>query len=253
MAVSPPLDVSSSVPRGLRLALRGLRLALASPEVRRTYLRLALALVVLAAALSVGLAYLVWSYVPVSSDMSMWTWLGSWLLRAGGTALAFIVAPMLAMFLVNTVFPFLADAVFMAGARAADPALAARLEQPADVGLVAGVVGSLRRLVYFLGVTLALLAFSLVPVLGAVLGPILQLWYSARTLSWELLDPYFERAGVDYPRQRELVRTRGGTLVGFGLPWTLTMALPFVGPLLFGLAQAGVAALVAEELAPDGR
>lgn len=246
MSSSP--EVPSSVTRGLRLAGRGLRLALASADVRRTYLRLALALVVLAAALSLGLGALVWSFVPVTSDMSWWTWLGSWLLRAGGTALAFIVAPMLALFVVNTALPFLADAVFMAGVRALDPDLAARLDKPADVGLVASTLGSLRRLASFLGVTLALVALSLVPVLGAVLGPTLELWFSARTLTWELLDPYFERAGVEFPRQRELVKARGATLVGFGLPWTLLMALPFIGPLLFGLAQAGVAALVAEDL-----
>ena len=246
--MAPP----SSLPRGLRLAVSGLKLALASADVRRTYVRLALALVVIAAALTAGLAWLVWWFVPVASDMSWTTWLGSWLLRAGGTVLALIAAPMLALFVVNTALPFLADAVFMAGVRAADPQLAARLERPAEVGLVASVVGSVRRLVSFVGVTLALVAVSLVPLVGAVLGPALELWFAARTLSWELLDPYFERTGADFPRQRALVQARGATLVGFGLPWTLVMALPLVGPLLFGLAQAGVAALVVEDLEADG-
>ena len=120
--MAPP----SSLPRGLRLAVSGLKLALASADVRRTYVRLALALVVIAAALTAGLAWLVWWFVPVASDMSWTTWLGSWLLRAGGTVLALIAAPMLALFVVNTALPFLADAVFMAGVRAADPQLAAR-------------------------------------------------------------------------------------------------------------------------------
>lgn len=247
-AVSP---VPSSVSRGLRIAARGLRLALSSADVRRTYLRLAAVLVVLAAALSVGLGALVWWLVPVAEDMSWGSWLMTWGLRVGGTALALLAAPMLALFVVNLAFPFLADAVFMAGARAADPQLAARLEKPADVGLVASVVGSVRRLLYFLGVTLATVVVALVPVIGAVLGPALNLWFASRTLSWELLDPYFERVGHDYARQRSLVKARRATLAGFGLPWTMLMALPIVGPLLFGLAQAGVAALVVEDFEAD--
>lgn len=243
-------EVSSSVARGLQLAGRGLKLALSSPEVRKTYLRLALVLMLLALALSLGLGALVWWLVPVATDMSWMTWLGSWLLRLGGTALALIAAPMLALFVVNVVFPFLADAVFMAGVRVADPKLADRLEKPAELGLVTSVVGSIRRLVSFVGVTLALVAFSLIPLVGPVLGPILELWFAARTLSWELLDPYFERAGRDHAAQTRIVTARRATLVGYGLPWTFVMALPVVGPLLFGLAQAGIAALVVEDLEP---
>lgn len=240
-----------SFTRGLGMARRGLRLALASAEVRRAYLRLALVLVALAAALTAGLGFLVWWMVPVAPDMSWWTWLGAWLLRAAGWLLALVAAPMLAFFLVNAWLPFLGDAVFMAGARALDPKLAARLERPAEVGLVASTLGSLRRLVYFLGVSAGLFLVALVPVAGAVLGPALQLWFAAWMLSWELLDPYFERVGHDYAKQRAAVRSRRRTLTGFGLPWTLLMALPIVGPLLFGLAQAAVAVVVAEELEGD--
>jgi CysZ protein len=102
--------------------------------------------------------------------------------------------------------------------------------------------------VYFLGVTVALFAVTLVPFVGPLLGPPLQLWYAARTFTWELLDPYFERVGSDYAHQRKIVRGHRATLAGFGLPWVAVMALPFVGPLLFGLAQAAVATVVADEL-----
>lgn len=244
-------EPTPSLRRGLGMARRGLRIALASAEVRRTYLRLALVLVALAAALTAGLGFLVWWLVPVGEDMSWWTWLGMWALRVSGWLLALVAAPMLAFFLVNAGLPFLGDAVFMAGARAVDPQLAARLERSAEVGFVTSAVGSLRRLVYFVAATLGLLLVAWIPVVGAVLGPALQLWFAARMLSWELLDPYFERVGHDYARQRATVKARRATLAGFGLPWTLVMALPIVGPLLFGLAQAAVAVLVAEELEAD--
>lgn len=246
--MSNPPPGPSSLTRGLQLASRGLRLALASAEIRRAYVRLALVLVLLAVALTAALGGLVWWLVPVEGDMSWTTWLARWALRVGGSLLALVAAPMLALFLVNTGLPFLADAVFMAGMRQAAPELAARLEQPSELGFVAATVGSIRRAIYFLGITVALFALTLVPFLGPVLGPPLQLWYAARTLAWELLDPYFERAGHDYARQRQLVRARRATLAGFGLPWVAVMSVPFVGPLLFGLAQAAVAAVVADEL-----
>lgn len=241
-------SVSSSLPRGLALAGRGLRLALASAEVRRAYFRLAAVLVVLAVALTALFGGLIWWMVPVDGDMSWTTWLGRWLLRVGGGLVALVAAPMLAYFVVGISFPFLADGVFMAGVRAADPALAQRLERSSELGFVASTLGSIRRAVHFLGVTIALFALTLVPFVGPVLGPPLQLWYAARTFTWELLDPYFERRGSDYPRQQAIVRARKATLAGFGLPWVAVMALPFVGPLLFGLAQAAVAAVVVEDL-----
>jgi CysZ protein len=237
----------SSVARGLRLAARGLRLALGSAEVRRTYLRLAAVLVLLSLVLSFALAGVAWYFIPVTGDMSWWTWLGSWLLRLGGVALAFLAAPLLSLFICNVGLPFLADSVFMAGVRAVDPALAARLDKGEGVGFFAGVGDSVRRLLYFLGVTALVIAVSLVPVAGAVVGTVLQLWFAARTLCWELLDPYFERTGRGYGVQRELIRTRRATMAGFGLAWTVLMAVPVVGPLLFGLAQAAVAALVVED------
>ncbi|MDC0718176.1 EI24 domain-containing protein [Nannocystis bainbridge] len=239
---------SSSLPRGLQLAGRGLQIALASPEVRRAYLRLAVVLVILAVVLTALLGGLLWWLVPVSGDMSWTTWLGRWALRIGGGLLALVAAPMLSFFVVSIGLPFLADGVFMAGMRATDPALAARLERPAELGFVAATVGSIRRAVYFLGVTAVLFGLTLVPFVGPLLGPPLQLWYAARTFTWELLDPYFERTGQTYAQQQTVVRAHRATLAGFGLPWVAVMALPFVGPLLFGLAQAAVATVVADEL-----
>ena len=250
-AVTSTSARASSLARGLQLAGRGLQIALASAEVRRAYVQLAVALMVLAAVLTVALGWLLWWLVPVDGDMSWVTWLGRWALRVGGALLALVAAPMAALFVVNLGLPFLGDRVFMAGLRAADPGAVARLERSAELGLVASSVGGLRRALSFLGVTLALGALALVPFIGPVLGPPLQLAYAARTLSWELLDPYFERAGHDYPRQKRVIVARRATLVGFGLPWVAVMAVPFVGPLVFGLAQAAVAAVVLEDLEVD--
>ena len=94
---------------------------------------------------------------------------------------------------------------------------------------------------------------ALVPVLGVLLGPLAQLWFGSRMLSWELLDPYFERRGLDHANQRATMRAHRATMFGFGAPWTLLLAIPILGPLGFGLAQAGAALLVAEVLEPRSR
>lgn len=235
------------------MALRGLKLALATPEVRRVYLQLAGVLVLVSLVLAAGLGWLVWNFLAVPEDMSTWHELLNWGLRIAGMLLAMLAAPLLALFVVNIVFPFLGERVFMAGLRVVDPARADELMAAEGLGFSTSVQGSVRRLVYFVGVTLLVFALTLVPLLGALLGPIAQLWFTARMLSWELLDPYFERRGLAYADQRTLLKQVRGTMFGFGVPYTLLLALPIVGPLGFGLAQAAASLLVSESLEPRDR
>ena len=249
--MSPASPVTASARSGASLALRGLRLALATPAVRKLYLRLALALVLTSLALIAGLGYAIWALIPVPE--SPWLLLLAWALRVVGTALAVLAAPLLALFAVNIVFPFLGEDVFLAGLRAVDPARADELAAANSAGLATSTVGSIRRLLYFIGVTLLIFMLALVPVLGVVLGPLAQLWFGSRMLSWELLDPYFDRRNLDYANQRVTMRAHRSTMFGFGAPWTLLLAIPIVGPLGFGLAQAGAALLVTEVLEPRGR
>jgi hypothetical protein len=42
-----------------------------------------------------------------------------------------------------------------------------------------------------------------------------------------------------------------GLMAGFGLPYSLMLAIPLFGPLIFGLAQASAALLVAESFTED--
>lgn len=236
---------------GVTLALRGLRLALHTPAVRRIYLRLALAIAATAAVLVVGLNFVIWGLIPVPE--STWLYLLVWTLRVAGTALVLIAAPVMALFVVNIVFPFLGESVFLAGLRAVDPARADELAAAGGTGFRSSTVSSIRRLLYFIGVSVLIFLLALVPVLGAVLGPVAQLWFTASMLSWELLDPYFDRRGLDYAGQRAAMKAHRATMFGFGAPWTLLLAVPVFGPLGFGLAQAGAALLVTEALEPGGR
>ena len=51
--------------------------------------------------------------------------------------------------------------------------------------------------------------------------------------------------------QRDYLQSHRPALIGFGLPWSAVFAIPLVGALVFGLAQAAAAVLVAEVLEPD--
>jgi len=228
--------------------MRGLRLALGNREVRRIYLRLAVALMLTSFVLVVGLGYVIWALIPVpESSLGL---ILVWTLRIAGTALTLLAAPLLALFIVNIVFPFLGEDVFFAGLRAVDPARAEELAAAPGTGFAVSTANSMRRLLYFIGVTLLIFMLALVPVLGVVLGPLAQLWFGARVLSWELLDPYFDRRGLDHAGQRANVSAHRSVMFGFGAPWTLLFALPIVGPLGFGLAQAAAALLVTNVFEP---
>lgn len=241
-------NVSVSATSAAALALRGLRMAIGSPDIRRVYFKLAGALVLMTIVLTVVLGYVLWVVLPVpGAEWSLTSVLLS-ALRLLGLVLAAMVAPLVALFVVNIVFPFLSEGVFFAGLRAVDPGRADELEKASGVGFTTGVASSVRRLFYYLGGTLLIFMLACVPVIGAVAGPLAQLWFTARTLSWELLDVYFERRGLDYAGQRALLKAHRGAMFGFGAPWTLFLAVPVVGPLGFGLAQAAAALLVTDVL-----
>lgn len=243
-----PANVTVSATSAAALALRGLRLALGSREIRRVYLKLALALLLASVALVTLFGWLLWTFLPVPGSewsVMMVVW---WAARLVGLALAVIAAPLVALFVVNIVFPQFAEGVFFAGLRAVDPARAEALAGAAGAGFTTSTMSSVRRLIYYVGVTVLIFGLACVPLLGVVVGPLAQLWFTARMLSWELLDVYFERRGLDYAGQRAVVKAHRGAMFGFGAPWTLLMAVPIVGPLGFGLAQAAAALLVTEVL-----
>jgi CysZ protein len=133
------------------------------------------------------------------------------------------------------------------------PARAAALEAMPGRPLARTMIDALLRMLAFLGIGALLLVLSFVPVVGSVLGPVLQAWRSAFALAWELLDPYFDKLELDRTAQRTMLRAHQATLLGFALPFVFVLAIPIVGALAFGLAQAAVAMLVVEVIeSPQG-
>ena len=75
-------------------------------------------------------------------------------------------------------------------------------------------------------------------------------YLAAHTLGGEVLDPLMSKRGLGYDAQEEFLRRHRSSVVGFAAPFCLLLAIPFVGALLFALAQAAVAVLVVDVLEP---
>jgi len=243
---------SQSVFSGTSAALRGVRFAVSHPEIRGLYRQLLLVLFAVAIALTALLSGALWYFTALAEDASGWMVAGVWLLRIAGALIVLMSSPLLALMVVNAVFPFLGERAFLGAMRVIDPQRAEALAAAEGLSMAAGLGSSVRRLLHFLGLTFLAFGVTLIPIVGALLGPALQLWSTSRALTWELLDPYFDRRGFGYAEQRRYLRSYRGAVFGFGLPLSFLLGVPIIGPLFFGLAQASSALLIAEVLEPAG-
>jgi uncharacterized protein involved in cysteine biosynthesis len=236
--------------QGLSAAGRGLRSSLRDRQVRRSYLRVALLLLLATAALDVaGIAGL-WVLTDWEPTTSAWLAGALIVARILGVIAVLVVAPLVAIFVLDIVLPMFNEGPFLAGLRAVAPARAEALGTRTPLRLVAQIEISLVRLLLFLFLALCSALVSLVPVAGQIAGPILGTYFSARAVAWELLDPWFARAGIPYDEQVALLGRHHAAVVGFGLPFVFLFAVPIVGPLFFVLAQAAAATFVAEVIEP---
>jgi CysZ protein len=248
-----PESVTSPYLRGFRIALDGMKLAFRSPEVGRAYLRVSLVIFSLGLLLASGSIWALWANTTPAPDAATWLVVVLWVARVIGTLAAFVLGPLLAIFIVNIGFPFFNQGVFMAGMRAVDPERAALLEGKPGMSLPRAIGLASWRFVKFVGLSLLLFVIGLVPVVGTVIASVGGVILAARAVAWELLDPYFETLDIRHAEQRELIRRHQKVLLGFGLPIALLFAIPIVGPLLFGLAQVAGAVFVSRELPVDPR
>ncbi len=231
---------------GFSAAWAGMRLSTHSPELRRTYLQMVAVLFVVATALDVAGILAVLHFTPIDGGTSWWALVLLWVARVIGFVVVLLAAPLISLAVINLVFPFLGERVFLAAMRVMNPARAEQLAAMPGLALPTSILVALLRLSLFAGLSVGAFVLSLVPVVGQVLGPVAQGFIGARGLAWELLDPYLDKLQLGFAEQRAFVATHRSALVGFGLPLAVVMAIPLVGPLLFGLAQGAVAKLVVD-------
>ena len=233
-------------------ALRGFGAALNNSSVWGAYARLVGALIIASLVVGAAMGYGVWLGTGLIPD-SGWYWsLAMWSLRLVGFVLVFFSAPLLALFVVNIVFPLFAEAVFFAGMRRIAPGRAEAMEALPGLPVATAVWVAIRVFIHFMALTVLALLVSLIPVIGTVGGPVFQIWITAKTLGWELIDPLLDKRSLRFSGQRDYVNQNSMAITGFALPFSLLLAIPIIGPLFFGLAQAAAPALVVDILEPDG-
>ncbi|ANB14287.1 hypothetical protein AWJ20_5252 [Sugiyamaella lignohabitans] len=127
------------------------------------------------------------------------------------------------------------------------------------------------------GTTLLALLFSHVPIIGPLVLPVLSFmsfnsvagtpaavvvfaigfmvprrmmivflssFWGSRSLVHELLIPYFSRLSFSKPQKTLWFSNRQGIMFGFGAGFYLFMKIPFIGVLVYGLAEASAAYLI---------
>ncbi|KAG0154201.1 hypothetical protein PDIDSM_1581 [Penicillium digitatum] len=72
----------------------------------------------------------------------------------------------------------------------------------------------------------------------------LHTYYASRSLMRELLEPYFCRIKFTAEQKRRWFRDREGVLFGFAFAFTVVLRIPYIGVLMYGVAEASTAYLV---------
>lgn len=78
----------------------------------------------------------------------------------------------------------------------------------------------------------------------------LQTYFSSRSMMRELLEPYFSRVHFTREQKRLWFLDREGVLFGFGVGFFLAVKLPFVGFLIYAVAEASTAYLITKVTDP---
>lgn len=243
--------MTKGIGRGVSSALTGLREASRNASLKKAYAFIALGLSLLSLFVLVGGLALLVHFTPMSGEQSTLTRVGLWALRIFGGLAWTLATPILSIGLMNLLFPVFSEIPFLAGMRAIAPERARELESARGFPLWIVVGWNARRLfVHLLGFVVCF-ALGFIPLLGAFVAPVLQFLLAARLIGWELLDPYFDKRGLDWAQQKSALAAHRGECFGFGAVNALVLAIPLVGPLFFGVLQAGAARFVLDVFEPD--
>lgn len=241
----------SRLGRGASSVIKGISSIYKDKEVRKTYRFLLLGLFALSLfAYALG-GYAVWYFSQPASDASTWVVWGLRLLRLLGWIAVLFVSPLVSITACNLLFPVFSEIPFLSGMKSLDARRWQNIDALVGVGTAAAIFNSLRRFGLFVLISSMLFLLSLIPVVGPLVASPVQLYFTAKTVGWELLDPYFDRLRLSRAEQKTVVRQYSLEILGMGLVCAPLLAIPFVGPLLFGLVQAGAAQFVLDVF-PEG-
>ena len=261
--IREPLPLPEAVSTGLACALAGSKAALSSPS--DAWKPLTAATLAVAVALEGAGFYAAGSFLTPGEDAGVVSSLIRRLALVAVDGAWIFVAPLLAIAVVQQVLPLLGEKILFDGLRAsaaaaadddqpsANAAAEARarrieaLEASDGLGLRGiGVAASRARSLAALGAGAIPVGVgaSLVPVAGPVASAAVAAAVAAYALAWELLDPYFDKAGLEFEAQERVVWANRFALVAFAAPFTAALAVPFVGPSASAVAQGAAGELV---------
>lgn len=230
--------------RTLRVLSAGIFANAKNPNLRGAYWVLLMGFFVGTLVLDAAGIWLALRWTDPSELASFWAKAGLWAARIVGIGVVLLLSPLTTLFLCNVLFPVFSEIPFFSGVRLQAPKRAAELKNCRGMGNLSAIFCSLRRLAYLLAVLGACFVLAFVPLVGPFLAPTIQFYVSARIVGWELLDPYFQRLGIAFSVQKQILRQWMPEVLALGMVSTPLLAIPFAGPLLFGLLQASVAQVV---------
>jgi hypothetical protein len=262
---------------GLECAVGGAKTALASPS--DAWKPLTGAVAALALVLDGAGFYAFGAVLSPSEDAGFFSKLFREITTVAADGATLILAPLVALAVVQQVLPLLGEKIFFDGARAAageaavqsdengrsgtnafqdrtkeKPAVSSRLrrldalEKNPGLGL-RGLGTAASRTSALAGLTAAaapagVLVTALVPGVGAVFATLLVTSVASYALAWELLDPYFDKKALNFQAQDKVMWENKFLLVAFATPFTAALAVPIVGPLATSVAQGACGYLV---------
>lgn len=239
--------------RGAGAVAKGLSAVYKDKEVRKTYRIIVLGLLVVSLFFNLIGGYAVWYFTQAKSDAATWVLWGLFLLRFLGWFAVLLISPLIAITTCNILFPVFSEIPFFAGLSSLNAERGAALKARTGLGTKAAILNSVRRFAEFGLISLGIFLLGLVPIVGPLMAPPLQLYFTAKTVGWEMMDPYFDRLRLSSTEQRTVVRRYSAEMLGIGLVCSPLLAIPFFGPLLFGLVQAGSANFVLNVFPPSDR
>ena len=116
------------------------------------------------------------------------------------------------------------------------------------VGWLRGAVDGAGLIALGVATTVGVFVIGLVPVVGAVVGPVLGIVVSGRLVAGELVSRALEARGMDRAAQKALLADHRQTMLGFGTVVQLCFLVPFGAVVMMPAAVVGSTMLAREAL-----
>jgi hypothetical protein len=167
-----------------------------------------------------------------------------------------VLVPLWALNISQKIRPLQQNRLFIEGLRPLDENMAElfneRMEQNTHLqkrSWFRAFIENIQESSSFLLYSTLLLLCSLIPVVGSIVAAIGETYLVAKSLSWRLMEVYM--VGIQqmsFEQRKAFMARHQKILLGFSVPFTSLCAVPIVGPMFLGYAQASMADLFYQEI-----